>query len=282
VKKLIQTLLTLTIIFSSALPNAVMAKESQPPIKEWWNTFFGNPDEVNPEYYQTWPEKLCDNIQKKNLGTNISFRHCNEVFTSLGTSSAIFAISIADVVPGDEAVAGAMWIGDVCQAGKVIFVLVLTTQGENIQNGMEVALDELALLTNTATITPPVVWPEWDPDVFGHAIEQRDGLFKTFLAYQALSHTADSVYYAPHSGKILVTTYDPYVGTIAGIFLGPDPTKSDTITLEKPVTILLGTQGAETQQIRVSSCMTWEVFPILQYDPAYEPFNQGRCLDNGN
>lgn len=290
-KKLFKTLIFFTTIIPLFFPSTVLAQEPDPPNPQtWWSLFFGKKEDIPEEFTITSKDILCQQVvEEQNLGGNLTLDFCLDTIDDLTTSSLLFAIAISDLAPGDEALAGAKLVGSIKQAGRVILILVVANQGEQVIHGTQIEIEEISQLLSyaTTTISGQITWPEWDEQAFKHPIEKR-GYLKTFLAYEALVHTADAVYWSPVTGKLVITTYDPYVGLIAGIFIGPtNPLMDSSITLERPVTVIFQSGGVVLEQVRRSTCLSWQVLPTTQYDPKFEPVGTspiaiGRCLELGN
>lgn len=144
---------------------------------------------------------------------------------------------------------------------------------------------------------PEVQWPDWDSENSGwqHAAQSRKWpIMGIMLAYEAIMHTADHIYFSPTRMKILVTTYDPYMGIIGQIFTtGTIPIVGELIaggqfsvtqiTPQSPITLIM--DGVKMEKLRFTGCYSVMVYPFpTTYDPKYDPapIGTGRCLENGN
>lgn len=151
---------------------------------------------------------------------------------------------------------------------------------------------------------PEISWPAWDPEAPGwqHAADSREWpILGIMLAYEAIMHSADQVYFSPTRMRIIIGTYDPYLGFIGQIFstgtvpvigdLLPESTLSPgNLSFDRPMTILfLGTTRGKFEQMRISGCYSVRVIPLpTEYNPMYDPPSAinptgiGRCLINNN
>ena len=151
---------------------------------------------------------------------------------------------------------------------------------------------------------PEINWPEWDPTAPGwqHAADSRAWpILGIMLAYEAIKHSADQVYFSPTRMRIIIGTYDPYLGFIGQIFTtGTVPIVGDlmpgsilspgSLEFDRPMTILfLGSTKGKIEQMRISGCYSVRVIPIpTEYNPIYDPPSAlnptgiGRCLINDN
>lgn len=138
----------------------------------------------------------------------------------------------------------------------------------------------------TTVAAPPVTWPAWDPNLGGwqHAAQSRRWpILGIMLAYEALTHTADRVYFSPTMGYLLITTNDPYVGTIGSIFTAANDVLAaggSSIVPGNPVTIIFPFKNLHNRRVR--GCFTHEVFPAFgTYTPVYEPkpLGEGICKE---
>ncbi len=233
--------------------------------------------------------------------TYSSYTTADFTFNTFGElASTVETVYMYDTAPTNES-----FLLGVVSVGQQVLYVTTTDQGRASYWTLPVAewyeLCQYARMAATAeagaATLPPIVWPKWDPENPGwkHAAEHRKWpILGIMLAYEAIMHTADHIYFSPSRMKVLITTWDPYIGIIGQIFttstvpiigeLVPGGQLSVTeIKPESPITIIM--DGVKMTKLRYSGCYSVQVYPFPSiWEPQYEPpmIGQGRCLENGN
>lgn len=125
---------------------------------------------------------------------------------------------------------------------------------------------------------PPITWPSWDPKQWEHAANSRNKpILFIMLAYEAIVHTGDKVYFSPAMGYLMITTWDPYVGTIGSIFSTTQDIAGEviagtlhTIVPMSPVTIIFPIPGPIEKKL-IRGCFSYPIWPPAPYMPQFEP-----------
>lgn len=126
----------------------------------------------------------------------------------------------------------------------------------------------------------PVPMP--NREQFEHAARSRGSLLKVLLVYELVRMQPNGLYCGPSSNRCAITARAFEIGTVAVVFANNSVANAPSFG---PIrTVIFQSTGVDVNQVRRSTCLTYQLYPVFGYDPQFEPIpvGTGRCFELGN